>query len=143
MRKRSQEKYHLTHHILSCLNGDTLGITERKRERTRSPSGHFALFETNRMRWAAGTALRMLSGTRELLKNTYTSALSKQWYMLLPRKDRAFQDVVMTEAELVAAEIALLQLHLIAAREDGDNEGAVEAIRQLHSHRQTSVFKPS
>ena len=85
----------------------------------------------------------MLSGTRELLKNTYTSGLSKQEYMLLPWKDRVFQDVVMTEAELVAAEIALLQLHLIAAREDGDNEGAVEAIRQLHSHRQTSVFKPS
>ena len=55
--------------------------------------------------------------------------------MLPPRKDSTLQDVVMTEAELIAAEIALLQLRLIAAREDGNNEGAVEAIRQLHSHR--------
>ena len=46
--------------------------------------------------------------------------------MLLPWKDRTFQDVVMTKAELIAAEVALLQSHLIATREDGDNEGAMK-----------------
>lgn len=64
-------------------------------------------------------------------------------YMLLPGQSGVLQDVVMTESELVAAEVALGQLHLVTAREDGNHEGPVQPIGQFHSQGETPVFKPS
>ena len=64
-------------------------------------------------------------------------------YMLFPGQSGVLQDVVMTESELVAAEVALGQLHLVTAREDGNHEGPVQPIGQFHSQGETPVFKPS